>query len=70
MNIEAQNPVLRKPYRHTVGRAVFEVTAYGNPSGTRTAHQLLLQRMERQLAKKAKEEQADEATESTDYCGD
>lgn len=28
MNIEAQNPVLRKPYRHAVGRAVFEVTAY------------------------------------------
>ena len=43
------NP-LSEPYRKTIGKVTFQVSAFGNPSGTETAQKMMLHLMERNAA--------------------
>lgn len=54
MNKTAPNAVhLSAPYRKTIGKVTFEVSAFGNPNGTETAQQLMVRLMERSVTENA-----------------
>ena len=44
-------PVLTETYDHKIGKVTFRVSSFGNPNGTQTAQQMLLDLMVSQVKK-------------------
>ncbi|MCC8103858.1 MAG: hypothetical protein LIP11_16965 [Clostridiales bacterium] len=46
---ETNTAALATPYTHRIGKVTFRVSSFGNPNGTKSATEMLVQMMEHQL---------------------
>lgn len=49
-NITQNSIQLSAPYRKTIGKVTFQVSAFGNPNGTETAKKMMIRLLEHSAA--------------------
>lgn len=58
---ETNTAALAAPYTHKIGKVTFRVSSFGNPNGTKSATEMLVQMMEHQLRKNHRDKEEESA---------